>query len=192
MIRGSSPISVSFCAMTPAHRAYSLPGGFSVGIATNRRAKSIISDREASTASIRGGTGFSLCSTDCKIGVCRLDILHTPCGAPLVFPVMEFYTNCGAGFSACGLAFQGVQPAGRPACGHDWPPHNKCRMTVSEKTSGIRLESAADCKIGLLPSQFGDVVIQHKRHNGHQKNKPEFEHCFLHTQTQVAPHEHLN
>jgi len=72
---------------------------------------------------------------------------------PLVFPVMEFYTNCGAGFSACGLAFQRVQPAGRPACGHDWPPHNKCRMTVSEKTSGIGLVICRRLKIGLSLNQ---------------------------------------
>src|SRR5438128_6888753 len=39
--------------MTSAHRAYSAPGGFSLGIATSSRVKSIMSDREASTASSR-------------------------------------------------------------------------------------------------------------------------------------------
>jgi hypothetical protein len=67
------------------------------------------------------------------------DLMDFPCRS--FFPVMEFYTNCGAGFSACGLAFQRVQPAGRPACGHDWPPHNKCRMTVSEKRAALALTS---------------------------------------------------
>src|ERR1017187_2101158 len=30
---------------------------------------------------------------------------------------------CGAGFSACGPAFQRIQPAGRPACRQDCLPH---------------------------------------------------------------------
>ena len=32
--------------------------------------------------------------------------------------------QCGAALSGCGPAFQRVQPAGRPACGHDCPPHH--------------------------------------------------------------------
>src|SRR5580700_3336987 len=53
MTRGSSPRSLSFWAIAPAHRAYSLPGGFSLGIATSSRVKSTISDCEASMASSR-------------------------------------------------------------------------------------------------------------------------------------------
>jgi len=59
---------------------------------------------------------------------------------------------CGAGFSACGLAFQRVQPARRPACSRGWLPHKAwllvCALlffstAASAQTTIVRLGTLA-------------------------------------------------
>ena len=58
----------------------------------------------------------------------------------------------GAGFPACEPAFQRVQPAGRPACSQEWPPHYRQELPRQHTRAAGLLDYQTD-RLSCSPGQ---------------------------------------